>query len=210
MTIEEFFIFVHAQSILSGIIAVLAFVLYRRRSTEVKIIGLIFLVSFLLSTSVYYLPLKGKEVNIAGNLYTICYTAILFFLFDISLKKGYNRLFKLLLIVFSLASIGNFIFIQKLDINTYTNILSALTLIPCCIIYYYRLLIDLPTLKIHRLPMFWFAAGFMIYNAGTLFLYVFTEYLVNVLHNNLLIYWSIHNVFILSYICSSWLDFATT
>jgi hypothetical protein len=56
------------------------------------------------------------------------------------------------------------------------------------------LLVELPVQQLQTVPMFWFNAAILIYRAGALFLFLFTPYLVKVLNNDLLIYWSFHNI----------------
>jgi hypothetical protein len=53
---------------------------------------------------------------------------------------------------------------------------------------------ELPAQHIHHLPMFWFNSAFLIFNAGVFFLFAFTAYITTVLKNNLLIYWTFHNL----------------
>ena len=74
------------------------------------------------------------------------------------------------------------------------ELLNHIILIVYCILYCYRLLVDLPVQHLQRVPMFWFNSAILIFNAGTLFLFLFASYLVEVLNNDLLIYWSFHNI----------------
>ncbi len=67
-------------------------------------------------------------------------------------------------------------------------------MITYCLLYFYVLMQDLPSLYVHQFPMFWFNSGLLIFHAGTFFLFSFHAYLVNVLKNNMLIYWSFHNM----------------
>lgn len=44
------------------------------------------------------------------------------------------------------------------------------------------------------MPMFWFNSAFLVLGAGTFVLYTFTSYLIHVLRNDMITYWSIHNM----------------
>jgi hypothetical protein len=59
--------------------------------------------------------------------------------------------------------------------------------------YFYWLLKELPTTRLHRLPMFWINAAHIIFYSGNIFLFGLTSYIVNVLKDNLLVYWMLHN-----------------
>lgn len=60
--------------------------------------------------------------------------------------------------------------------------------------YFYVLIRDLPSLNVHQMPMFWFNSAFLVLGAGTFVLYAFTSYLIHVLRNDMITYWSIHNM----------------
>lgn len=53
-----------------------------------------------------------------------------------------------------------------------------LMLIVLVLLYFYRLLQNLEASRLSRFPMFWFSAGILMYFAGSLFLYMFGNYLV--------------------------------
>jgi hypothetical protein len=54
-------------------------------------------------------------------------------------------------------------------------------------------MIELPSMHLQRMPMFWFNSAFLIYYAGALVLFVFTSYIINVLKQDLVTYWIFHN-----------------
>ncbi len=69
-----------------------------------------------------------------------------------------------------------------------------MTFIGLAVVFFYRLMKDLPALEIQRLRMFWINTAILIYFSGNLFLFIFNDYLVSVLKNNLEVYWSFHNL----------------
>lgn len=188
MTLESFLLLFKIQTTLSALIVILSFIFFDKRQIEVKLIGLAFLLSMLGDFAVYFLPLRGKDVNIPSHISFILIFIATCVLFNISLKSKYKTLITWICVIFSLAAIGNLLFVQKKDINSYNQIGSAIIFLLFSILYFYRLLIDLPAQQLHRLPMFWFCTSILIFNAGTLFLSVFTTYLVEVLHNDFLLY----------------------
>jgi hypothetical protein len=194
MTLEHFLFIHNAQLVLSLIILIMSVVYFRKRTIETKIIALHFLLSFAPILVIYFLGLRGKLVNIPQNMYLLVQMFTLSLLFAAALGKKYRNLLLGVGFLYAVFWFINFLFIQKDEFNTYTKAFGSIIFIFYCLLYYYRLLIDLPVQELQRVPMFWYITSNLVYNAGTLFLLLFTTYLVEVLNNDLLIYWSFHNI----------------
>lgn len=160
---------------------------------ETKLIGLLFLLGVISHAVLFIIPLKGKEFNIPSSIYTILSFAVSAALYYICLPK-HRVLVAIVSVLFLAFAILNFVSIQQLENNSYTKTGEAIILIGFSLLYFYRLLIDLPVQHLQRMPMFWYNAAFLLYSAATLFIFVFTSYLVEVLHSDLLIYWTFHNI----------------
>ena len=194
MTIETFLKIAQAQIVLSGIALVMVVLYLKEKSTESKLMGLIFAINVITYFSIGIFQLKGKNVNIPQSISGILYFLVLTAIYNFTLKGNYKKLFLTVSVFFVAFAIGNLLFGQQNDNNTYSKALRSIILICYCILYGYRLLTDLPVQHLQRVPMFWFNAAFLIFNAGTLFLFLFTNYVNEVLHNDLLIYWTFHNI----------------
>ncbi|MCD9016400.1 hypothetical protein [Parachryseolinea silvisoli] len=194
MTLETYLLTFKIQTVLAALVTVLSFIYFDKRQLEVKLLGLTFLLSFLNDQMADILALRGKEVNVASTIYGIVSFIPLSLLYDKALNGRYRKGFTIVAILYLMFAISNLCFVQKVEINTYNYTFSAIVFLFYSILYFYRLMVDLPVQHLHRVPMFWFNAGMLIFNAGTLFLYLFTTYLVEVLHNDLLIYWTFHNI----------------
>lgn len=194
MTIEKFLVIAQVIMVLGGIIVVLSWVYFKRRAIEIKLIGLNYVPPILGYFSLGIFNLHGLPVNIPQNIETYCHFVILGTLYYFALQKRYTRIFVTVFIVFSIFAFINAFFVQKMYFNSYTVALSNSILIVYCITYFYRLLIDLPAQHLQRLPMFWFSAAFLMHSAGALFLYLFTAYLTKFFFNDVLIYWTFHNI----------------
>jgi len=194
MTLKHFNIINITQLVLSGIILIAAVVYFKRRNVETRIIALHFLLAFAPYLAIVFLGLKGKLVNIPQNIYLLVQMFTIGLLFSVAFGKKYKNLLLVLGLIFAFFWGINFFFFQKDDLNTYTKVFSSIIFIFYCLLYYHRLLTDLPEQELHRVPMFWYVTANLVYNAGTLFLLLFVSYLIEVLHNDLLIYWSFHNI----------------
>ena len=133
--------------------------------------------------------------NYAMIAYTIISTSVisLFFYHAINSKK-----LKTAFLILNFAYLGfallNAFFIQKLGPNSYSLTIQGLIVLMFCIGFYYKLLKDLPTIKVHLDPLFLIVSGWFFTYAGKLVLNLISEYFITVLQDNMVIMWSIFNV----------------
>jgi hypothetical protein len=196
MTLETYLLLGLVQTLLSAGVTILSFIRFRSRDEIIKLIGLVFLVSCLANVGAYML-VKTQTfrayINIPYPIYSIISLCLYSRLYFVLLHKKKAGVFILVAAAFVVFALINIFFIQTTAKNSYTLFLHSFILIVYCLLYFYTLMKDLPSLHLHHLPMFWFNTGLLIFHAGTLFLFSFTAYLVNVLKNNLIVYSSFHN-----------------
>ena len=77
--------------------------------------------------------------------------------------------------------------------NTYVMVLEAACFIVMSIAYFYVLIRELPTESISKLPMFWINTSNLIYYSGTFVITLSSDYLIEVLNNDLSGVWIFHN-----------------
>jgi|SRR5688572_8083373 len=196
MTMQFYFYIAVAQTVLSAIVAILALIRFRSRSLIVKLIGFVFLASFLANMAAF--GMAGTSLRIFINsTYPISLTISLALYSRIYyglLHKKNPGWFVIAASSFAIFALINLFFIQKTAPNSYSYLFHSAVIIIYCLLYFYVLMQDLPSLYLHHLPMFWFNSALLFFHAGTFFLFSFHAYLVNVLNNNMLIYWSFHNL----------------
>lgn len=172
---------------------VMTFIKTKIRDYYIIILGLSLVTSVAADLAAFFL--RGiANPNYAASLYQILVFPLISLIYFYAVGKRKGTFFTIAAIVFVLFAIVNLLFIQKSSINSYTLIVKSIIVIIYAIYYFYWLLRELPTSQLQRLPMFWINSAYIIYFSGNLFLFVFTSYLVHVLNNNLLVYWTLHNV----------------
>lgn len=78
----------------------------------------------------------------------------------------------------------DFFFIQKPNVfNTYTAYVGGILMIISSLSFLHQLMTEMPTEKLQTLPLFWLAFGVLVYYGGTLFLFLFNNYLLAHLPN---------------------------
>ena len=194
MTLGSFMFIAKLQMSIFAICALLSLIKYRTRDLYIKILGfaLVFSVAADLSAGILH-DLK-ISVNYGSSIYRLGAFPLISLLYFYALGRRLAKFFIIINIIYFIFGATNLLFIQKSAINTYTLILNSILVIIFSLYYFYWLLRVLPTAQLQRLPMFWLNSAHIIYFSGNLFLFVFTSYLVNVLNNNLLVYWTIHNI----------------
>ena len=196
MTIQIYLYLTIAQTVLPAIVAIGALIRYRSRSLIVKLIGFVFLTGFLANMASWLMVGTALRifVNSTYPISLIITVALYSRIYYDLLHKKNRGWFVLIACVFAVFALVNILFIQKTAPNSYTYFFHSAIMITYCLLYFYVLMQDLPSLYVHQLPMFWFNSGLLVFHAGTFFLFSFHAYLVNVLKNNMLIYWSFHNM----------------
>jgi hypothetical protein len=186
----------HTQTLLSALIAGFAFLQFRRRKPVTKLIGAAFAIGCIANsvTLILFLCGFGKHSNTVLSVYETGNFSIICLIFNIALNGKYFKAIFVLFILFLLFSIYNFFFVQRSgSLNTLTYAVGSIFIMVLCVLYFYRLMEDLPEPAITHMPMFWFASAFLIYCAGTLILFIVQSYLVNVMKDDMITYWFFHN-----------------
>jgi hypothetical protein len=176
---------------LIALLAGVSFLYYKRRSRLIKLLGWLMVFSFLANGLAFFLP--GSVRNIPASVYDFVLVLMLGLLYNNQTNSQHKKYFAFSTIVFFVAGTLNLLLLQQLSISSYNKLFSSFIFITYAIVYFYKLMKDLPEKQVHHLPMFWFNSAFLIYHAGTLFLFAFTSYLINVLKNDLIYYMMFHN-----------------
>ncbi|HEY0652386.1 MAG TPA: hypothetical protein VGD65_04620 [Chryseosolibacter sp.] len=196
MSVTAYFFIVYVQTFLSGLIAAAALYKYKQRDFVIRLIGILYLLSFICNVAAFIIwksPWRHL-LNVPGSIYDLGFVIICAIIFNHVFDNKYKHLFILVIVIYLIGSFLNLFLIQKLFITSFTKFSGSLMVIVFAVTFFYRLLIEMPTMHLHRLPMFWFNSGFLIFCSGALFLYAFTDYLVRVLDDDLRMYWSFHNL----------------
>lgn len=191
MSLKIYLILFYIQTALSGVVVILCFLNFSKRNKTTQLIGFLFLIGFLCNVLAYFGPAKFR--NIPGSIYDLCLIAMLGILYNYITQKQYRKFFVTLTLFYLVFATANLLLFQRAENSSYNKLLSSFIIISYSVFYFYRLMIEMPATHIQKLPMFWFNAAFLFYHAGTIFLFAFTTYIIEVLNDDFLLYWSFHN-----------------
>jgi hypothetical protein len=168
---------------------------FRSNPIILKLLCILTAVSFLADVSSFVLIRVGVNPNYAGSSYQFLEFYLLTFIYyQAFLQPSISKILILAGLIFCFFSLLDLLYLQHEGINSYTKSFSAIFFIVLSIAYFYQLLRDMPSLQIHHLPMFWINAAVLFYFAGNFFLFILSDYLIKVMNNNLIVYWSFHNL----------------
>lgn len=143
---------------------------------------------------IFYFGL-GINPNFIINIYCFFEVTFLCLLY----RKQLDSIVKPIIVDCALASLLLFTLINVnffqgwAGLNSVSRTPQGIAMIVFSLIYFYSLLKSLPTKNVQRLPMFWINIGILFYYAGIFFVLIFTDYMVNVLKNDLVSPWTFHN-----------------
>ena len=119
----------------------------------------------------------------------IAVASIFFFTYDSVFWRSVSVLFVVVFILFSLI---NSLFLEPIDMfNSYQRYAEGLLVIIMCAGYYISLLRRPIHRYLEKQPMFWLTSGWLIYFAGTLYLFLFSKELLAM---NSYHFWQIHAI----------------
>ena len=194
MTLTTFLIISQVQTCIS-LVGFILFLRIKNPGRAIRYTGILLIISVMGQLMPFALrEFKIASPNYATSVHNMIEFVLLNLIYYYSIgQRKYKAVFITITGVFLIFSLINLVVIQKSAINSNALILSSLLVIGYTLFYFSWLLRELPTTHLNRFPMFWFNSGWIIFSSGNLFLFAFTSYLVNVLNNNLLYYWSMFN-----------------
>jgi hypothetical protein len=185
------FAFFFTQTSLSALIASFSFYKFSEREKLIVLVGVLFSFSCLFNVA-QYMALESGQIplmNFIGSLFEVIFLVIAGFIYDRATQQRLRSIIVVVTLLFLLGWLVNVIFFQTDSITSITKLASSLILLFYCISFYYRLMVDLPAVHLHHLPMFWINSALLLYSAGTVFLWAFVEYVIKVYYDTFVYYW---------------------
>ncbi len=144
----------------------------------------------------------GPISNGVGTVYEYLEYAMILLLFQAQLAPHRKLPFILTIVVLIvIQTIETFAFRGVTDFHAISMAIFAIVVTVLVLAYFFKLMRSLPTVHIYYIPMFWISIGMLAFFTGNFFLYVVRDYLVKVMKDNMIFYWSLHNILgIISYL----------
>ncbi|MFT5777351.1 MAG: hypothetical protein ACI837_000283 [Crocinitomicaceae bacterium] len=126
------------------------------------------------------------------HLYTLLEVVFIAWIYNDLSNNRNTKIVNVLLVVFIMFSAVNIICIESLkEFNSYQRFIGGVTIIIYALIYFVQLFKEAKIERLERHAYFWLNSAFLIYFAGTLFLFILTE---NILADDSHNYWNLHAI----------------
>jgi uncharacterized membrane protein len=107
---------------------------------------------------------------------------------------AYKKIIALVGIIFTIFAVVNLFFIQgPQGFNTNSFTISGIVFVLYSVVYFCRLIRELPEPYIERMHMFWVNTAVFIYFGINLFLFITVDRLILKADNQFLLSWGLHN-----------------
>lgn len=179
-----------ALPVIAGIIR------YGRLSAPLRILSWLLFYSGANAIVVSWLSIKGMNNLLLFNVFTLVELTLFGWVFH---KVFESRSMKTLITVGVLACVAfaviNLFFLQGHSaINSYSMALESTLLTLLALLFYYKTFREEKVQRLERYPLFWLSSGVLIYFAGNLFLFLFSNYVLTESDSLGRAEWGIHSV----------------
>jgi hypothetical protein len=139
------------------------------------------------SVGLYYLKITPNYI--INPMYVVSLIWIsCFFYYAIAWKSLRSRII-IINVFFFLFGLVNILFIQRMSPNYYTMTIENLLILSFCILFYYKMLKDLPSIQVQRDPLFLIVSGWFFMSAGQVVLTLVSTYMLSILNDNMEVLW---------------------
>jgi hypothetical protein len=140
-----------------------------------------------------YSFMGSRYNNVIGNLYLPIETLSLLSIYYFAINRKVIRCILIFIAVSFMVFYGVVIVGNITSLNSSAKTIRDFIMILCSVVYFYFLMKDLPEDSLKRLPMFWINTAVLFFFSCTFMLSLSLSYLVDVLKDDLIGYWTFRN-----------------
>ncbi len=183
-----------AFSVLVPVVA--GIIRYQRLDKALKVFAWFIFLSLLFDAAFVYTANRGINNLVLSSLFRIIQYAAFSMLFYYSFRSRIIRKgIMAILICFLFFSVVNLLFLQGASqFNTWTQGISCILLILFVLLFFFELFKAGKVKRLERYPLFWVASAALLYFAGSMFLFIFSNLVLAVSNEALDGLYSIHSV----------------
>ena len=161
-----------------------------------RLIRNLVIVTFFSEAIIYALTFFTVNNLPVVHLFTVLQFAILVWVLRKGLKPSFSKKRSWALIfLFSCFAIVDAVFLNGIfNFNSYSRPLASFILLILVLSFFHKTLKELKIKSLHQEPIFWINIGVLIYFSGSLFIFLFTNY-IKASNEALFTLWGIHAIF---------------
>jgi len=142
--------------------------------------------------------LAALEINnlFFFNIYTIVELALIGWVFHTMFgSKNMKITVSILVITVLVFALSNILFMQNVDIlDNLTLGVESLLFTLLALLFFYKVFRESKVQQLERYPLFWLNSGMLLYFAGNLFVFIFSNYILMETQNVFHAEWGIHSI----------------
>lgn len=191
---NKYFLVSAYTSVASAILpSIFGFPLLRKKKPDPSLFVLWLLVVFAFVMDLLP-PISRKLVTELGNTYRLFEFLFLLIIYYYAISNKSRNAFIAIGVAYVIFFFSDLLFFQAGQLNTFSITITAAVFIIFSVFHFFKLMKDLPSTHIHQLPMFWVDTAVLVYFAGAFFIFLLRNYLIEVLKDDQIVYWSLHNI----------------
>lgn len=158
-----------------------------RKKPIIRFIFWLTLLSFLFDLASYALGMQRVNTYPIGNAFLLVQT-LLFLAMYSDAEMASPTILRTVAVTYLLLFLADFFFIQgPFIINSYSIVVGSIGFVVLSLLYFRKLLNDLPSTHVHRISMVWVNIAVLIYYGGNLFLFGLYNFFISEV-------WIVHNI----------------
>lgn len=165
-------------------------IVYKRMNKTLKRLSIFILFSTITETlTIIYFENVWNNIWIS-HLYTFLQVPLLTWIYSSFIVGVRRKVMVFSCVLFLMFSIINLIFWEDLtDFNSNQRYFAAVVILMFCFFYFVEVFIEAKIVRIELEHLFWMSSAILIYTAGTLFLFILREELIEALDDD---YWNLN------------------
>lgn len=176
-------------------VAILGAIRWRKLVLSLRIFVLVKFVSVSCDVGGRILLANKIIPNHTSTLYKITELILLLLMYSVLFNNKKLKLpLRLITLTLTVFGVVNWLYVQKSEINSYTDVIDSVALLVVSLYFFFwysaRPQSNNSTFK----ALFWINTGIVIYLSATLLLFMVTEYLIKMVNDTLITYWTYHNI----------------
>jgi hypothetical protein len=181
MPIEDYYSFIKWSFLFLFLPISISFYHFHIRSKEMKVLCLLlYLILFFEIINKILIYLVSRSNLFVFHIYTFIEFYLYCFIFRKHIVPPLSKsFFRGLLYTFGAVALLNMLFVQGFaQFNSYTRMLESLIFISFSVLLLFELFRQEESIPFHSKPLSWFACGILLYFSGNLFVFIFSNFIM--------------------------------
>jgi hypothetical protein len=196
LEIDIFWILSRLSAVIVLLPIIISLIKFKALGPHLKALSFFLYITAILEVLSLYCASRGINNFFLFHIHTVfeygCLALVYYYLFN---SKIIKRVLLGSIVLVAVFAIADPIFIENIaSMNTIPRFINSILLIVLSMLFFYKIFIDMKIFPLGSHPMFWINTGILIYFSGTLFLFIFSNSLMEQSDQTYWESWIIHSI----------------